>query len=74
MINSLPDSLRRFDDLPRSALVQLQTVSALLGVSRVTIHRMRKSGRIPEPVRLSPKLYGWRVGDLRDFLDRIGGA
>jgi len=31
--------------------------------------RLYRSGKAPAPVRLSARKYGWRVGDLIDWID-----
>ena len=40
----------------------------LLGISEVTIWRMRKRGEFPEPLRVSPRRVGWRESDIRAWL------
>lgn len=62
-------ALRHFDDLPDSACVRLPVVRALHGgVSRSTIWRMVRLGRLPAPRKPSPRIALWRVGELRDAL------
>jgi predicted DNA-binding transcriptional regulator AlpA len=39
-------------------------VAGLLGVSTRTLERYVASGRLPPPVRFSPKTRRWRYGDL----------
>lgn len=63
-------ALETFDTLPESANVRLPVVAALCGVSRVTVWRWSKSGRLPTPRRLSEGVTGWNVGDLRQVLAR----
>jgi predicted DNA-binding transcriptional regulator AlpA len=31
--------------------------------------RLYRAGKVPSPVRLSTRKYGWRLGDLVDFID-----
>jgi prophage regulatory protein len=31
--------------------------------------RLYRTGKVPRPVRLSARKYGWRIGDLIDFID-----
>lgn len=44
-------------------------VVIMLGISEVTIWRMRKRGEFPEPLRVSPRRVGWRESDIRAWLD-----
>lgn len=64
------NALAGFDQLPESANVRLPVVAALCGVSRVTVWRWSKSGRLPKPRRLSEGITAWNVGDLRQVLAR----
>jgi predicted DNA-binding transcriptional regulator AlpA len=32
--------------------------------------RLYRTGKVPKPVRLSARKYGWRLGDLIDFIDK----
>jgi predicted DNA-binding transcriptional regulator AlpA len=44
-----------------------------LGVNPWTIDNWRKSGKIPQPIRLSSKIIGWRASTVRQWLnDREG--
>ncbi len=38
--------------------------------------RLYRAGKAPTPVRLSTRKYGWRIGDLIDWIDarRTGAA
>lgn len=71
--DSIPESLKHFDSLPDSAQVRLPTVTALFACSPATIWRRVKAGTIPKPVRLSPRVTAWNVGQLRAVLSN-GGA
>lgn len=62
-----PDRVSQFDSLPDSALFRLPEVTQLLGVSEATIWRMDKRGTL-KSVKLSERLRGWRVGDIRAHL------
>lgn len=61
-------ALEGFDTLPESANVRLPVVAALHGVSRVTVWRWSKSGKLPTPRRISEGVTGWNVGELRQCL------
>lgn len=39
-----------------------------LGVSRATLYVWVKTKRLPPPIKLSPRVSGWRQSTLDDFL------
>lgn len=49
-------------------LVKQSEVARLCGCSEKTITRMIKAGRIPEPARVSPRIFGWPEPVLRAWL------
>lgn len=61
-------SVETFDSLPDSAILRQPSVKALLGLSDSTIWRLVASGDLPR-VKLSPRCTGWRVGDVRAYLE-----
>jgi len=65
---AIPDSLQHFDSLPNSAHVRQPIVEALFACSSATVWRRVKDGRIPKPRKLSHRITGWQVGDLRRAL------
>nr|WP_295772601.1 AlpA family phage regulatory protein [Rhodoferax sp.] len=69
---SLQSALQNFDRLPDSAHVRLPVVEALYGCSAATVWRRVKDGGIPSPIKLSVRITGWNVGQLRQSLSRIG--
>jgi predicted DNA-binding transcriptional regulator AlpA len=55
--------------LPETGLVRRsQFYPDIVPLSDVTIWRMVKDGRFPEPLRVSSRLRLWRVEDLREWL------
>ncbi|TXM72917.1 helix-turn-helix domain-containing protein [Methylobacterium sp. WL69] len=40
----------------------------MLGISLSTLNRLRLSGRLPPPIRLSERRIAWRLADLETFL------
>jgi predicted DNA-binding transcriptional regulator AlpA len=67
---AIPAELIYFDSLPDSAYVRLPVVMGLYGIkSPSTIWRNVKRGLIPAPVKLTPNLAGWNVGELRAALN-----
>lgn len=60
-----------FDELPNSAYVTDRTIAAHLGITRTTIWRWSREGRLPEPVKLGPNITRWQVGPLRAVLAKL---
>jgi prophage regulatory protein len=70
-IPPIPAELTHFDELPDCAHVRQPVVMALYATkSPSTIWRNVKKGLIPAPVKLTPQISAWRVGDLRAALSR----
>lgn len=68
-----------FDNLADSAYVRLADLldkPALICVSSPTLWRMVKRGDFPKPIKLSPGVTAWRVGEIRDWMEslRSGGS
>ena len=49
-------------------IVRPRAVCQILGVSRSTLERWRRSGHFPVPVKLGPVAVGWRRGDVEAWL------
>lgn len=64
------NALEHFDSLPNSAHVRLPVVAALYACSPATVWRRRKNGTMPAPKKLSARVTGWNVGELRADLAR----
>lgn len=53
-------------------LLSLREVSANLGgLSKASIYRMMAQGKLPKPVRISPRRVGWRPEDLASFVSSL---
>lgn len=61
-------ALADFDKLPDAAHVRLPVVQALYACSDETVRRRVKSGSIPKPRKLGPRVTAWNVGELRAAL------
>lgn len=70
----LTPSLANFDELPDAAMVDIRTVSALMGRGRSTIWRDVKLGRFPAPVKMGPGCTRWNVGVIRRTLEATVGG
>ena len=62
------ETVKNFDTLPDSALVDIGVVTAILGVSVPTIWRWTKNAAFPGPLRIGKNCTRWRVGDIRGYL------
>ncbi|WP_160106149.1 helix-turn-helix transcriptional regulator [Pseudomonas izuensis] len=60
-----------FEDLPAWAVMRLPVVKAVTGLSRVSIWNGVKAGTFPRPVQIGPRCVGWRVSDVRAFLESL---
>lgn len=65
----VPQSLINFDSLPDAAFVRVGTVAGLLDCSVITVWRKAKDGTIPKSKKLSKRVTGWNVGELRVALN-----
>jgi predicted DNA-binding transcriptional regulator AlpA len=66
--NTLPDTLRNFDQLPDCAFVRQPVVETLFACSAATVWRRVTDRRIPKPRKLSHRVTVWNVGQLRAAL------
>jgi len=51
-----------------SVLIDAAELARILSVSKPTIWRMRQSGRLPEPLRLTSQTLRWRRSDIETWL------
>ena len=51
-----------------NALLKIQTVSAVTGLSAATIYRKLAEDKFPCPVRLGSRCTRWKAGDLAAWL------
>ena len=59
-----------FDDLPDSSFVRLKQLlsTAVIPFSAATCRRRVHEGTFPQPVRVSPQITAFRVGEIRQWL------
>ena len=55
-----------------SRVIRPNEVERILGVSKSTINRLERTGKLPKRVRIGPRIVGWYEHDIIDFLERIG--
>jgi len=56
-------------------VIRLNELVEVLGVSKVTIWRWRKSDQgFPQPVLMGPKLIGWNEAEIQSWLNSSKGG
>lgn len=61
-----------FDNLPDSALVSAETVSIILGMTNLAVRNWAAAGRLKK-YTLGNRTIRFRVGEIREFINRMGG-
>ena len=56
---------------PLSGLVTSKQIGALLGLSRTSLYRMTRDGRIPAPCDIGNGKIRWREDEIRDWLSNL---
>ena len=56
-------------ELSRSRILDSSQASEFVGISLPHWRRMYRSGTAPKPILIGERKYGWRLGDLIDWLD-----
>ena len=60
----------QFHDAPRSPrILSPAQLSELIGLSLVTIWRLRRRGELPAPLRISAGRVGWPEAVIQQWLD-----
>lgn len=54
--------------IPTEGFVRLSQILSVIPISRSTWLRGVKSGKYPEPVRLTERTRAWRVEDIRELI------
>lgn len=62
------EALANFDALPDDAILRVHATARICGCGPATIWRGARTGTFPKAVKLSQKITGWRVGELRKYL------
>lgn len=57
--------------LPETGYMRLKQILTVFPVSKTTWWEGVKSGRYPKPVKLSAKVTGWRVEDIKKLMDNL---
>ncbi|WP_085044710.1 helix-turn-helix transcriptional regulator [Aeromonas salmonicida] len=61
-------SLHVSSELPIDGFVRAGTLAKVLGISVVTVWRWSAAGKLPKPVKISGKVTGWPVADVRAWI------
>jgi predicted DNA-binding transcriptional regulator AlpA len=61
-------------DVARQRVLDERTAADFIGLSHMTLERMRKLGTAPKHLMLSPRRLGYRVCDLLAWLDARAAA
>lgn len=51
-----------------------RNIPAVLPISRSTFLSRVKDGTYPQPIKLGERSVAWRVEDIRDLINSLGGA
>lgn len=51
-------------------ILRPREVAEMLNVHTTTVWRWRRNGEFPEPIRLGPRICGWRRSTVDAWLDR----
>jgi predicted DNA-binding transcriptional regulator AlpA len=65
MATNLPDFPA---EITRSRVVDTAAAAEFCNLSVPHWRRLYRAGRVPPPVRLSARKYGWRIGDFIDWV------
>ena len=61
-------------ELARSRVLCTKDAATYCGLDVQMWRRMMKAGSIPQPLKLSERKFGWRLGDLQAWIDRQAEA
>jgi len=60
-------------ELPQVGFIRINDILSVFPVSKSTWWAGVKSGRYPQPVKLSARTTAWRVTDIRKLIHDVGG-
>ena len=69
------DSLHLSPDLEKHRILDTSQSAQFIGLSVPHFRRLYRSGKAPKPLLIGDRKYGWRAGDLVQWLaSRVGEA
>ncbi|WP_118185722.1 helix-turn-helix transcriptional regulator [Paraburkholderia phosphatilytica] len=63
------NSISTTNKLPQTGMVRFSMIRPVITLSNVTVWRLIKDGRFPEPLRVSGVLRLWRVEEIREWME-----
>lgn len=55
--------------MKQSLIIRPDQLAEALGVSRTTLWRWRNQGIIPHPINLGPRLVGWEISVINQWIE-----
>jgi prophage regulatory protein len=55
-------------ELNRERLLGTDQTAEFLGISIAHFRRLYRAGKVPAPIKIGERKYGWRLGGLIDFV------
>ena len=52
-----------------TALLPCTVVMSVLGISKNTVYRWTREGRLPAPLKIGPNSTRWRAADIRAYVE-----
>jgi len=52
-------------------ILRKRQVSELTGLGKTTLYHMVKNGTFPKPVKIGKRAIGWKISDLKEWLERL---
>ncbi len=59
-------------DIARHRVLDTSEAAAFCNFSVAHWRRLYRNGKVPSPMRLRTRKYGWRIGDLIDWIEARG--
>ena len=72
MVN-LGENVMQSELLPAVGFIRIRTVLQIIPVSRSAWYLGIQQGQYPRPVKLGPRSSAWRVEDIRELINKVGG-
>ncbi|MFP3616132.1 AlpA family phage regulatory protein, partial [Paraburkholderia sp. SIMBA_050] len=63
--------LQRAEHIVIDRIVREKELLAICGFSRSTLYEKRKRGEFPSPVKLGRKATGWKLSDVKAWIDGL---
>ena len=59
--------------LPAVGFIRIRTVLQIIPISRSAWYQGIADGKFPKPIKLGPRSSAWRVEDIRELINKVGG-